>query len=428
VRQYGSSVLLPLSPANNYDPQIMILGGGNPATNTTEIIDMGAATPAWVYGPNMSQARIEMNAIILPTGTVLALGGSVNNEDATTASYNADLYNPATNTFSSAGANAFARLYHSVALLLPNGTVWVAGGNPTEGNYEPHMEVYQPAYLFNSNGTLATQPTITSAPSSASYGSTFSVATPQPANISSVVLIRNGTVTHAFGMDQREVALSFTVSNGSLTVTAPPNGNVAPPGFYMLFLVNSSGVPSVATFIQITSSSSGEVVKASAQAANPSISSGLTYAQVSARNAAVTGSKLGSAQRTASGPIQRITSTAGATSNSQVDLSGMWSGTLTSKDANAEAFTMRVLINKDEHGHFVGSSTLESKCLKDAQLQVTVKGSEIILAGSDEQGDNITVRGTLDKTGSLLKSTYILDGSASGRCETDAGTGTLTRQ
>ncbi len=84
----------------------------------------------------MSQARIEMNAVILPSGKVLALGGSVNDEDATTQSLNADLYDPATNTFSSAGANAFARLYHSVALLLPDATVWVAGGNPVRGTYE----------------------------------------------------------------------------------------------------------------------------------------------------------------------------------------------------------------------------------------------------------------------------------------------------
>ena len=86
VRTYGSSVLLPLSPQNNYDPKVMILGGGNPATNTTEIIDLGASTPAWKYSANMSEARIEMNAVLLPTGKVLALGGSVSDEDVTTAS------------------------------------------------------------------------------------------------------------------------------------------------------------------------------------------------------------------------------------------------------------------------------------------------------------------------------------------------------
>src|SRR5579864_8605985 len=251
TRTYGTSVLLPLTPANNYDPKIMIMGGNSPATNTTEIIDMGASSPKWVYGPNMSEARIEMNAVILPNGKVLAVGGSVNDEDTSSLSLNADLYDPIANTFSSAGANATERLYHSVAMLLPDATVWLAGGNPTRGSYNNTVEIYKPAYLFNSSGGAATRPSITSGPPSIAWGNQFVVQTPDAATISSVVLVRNGSVTHAFGMDQRLVGMSFTVGSGSLTVTAPPNGNIAPPGYYMLFLVNSSGVPSIADFVQI---------------------------------------------------------------------------------------------------------------------------------------------------------------------------------
>src|SRR5712692_2418408 len=260
-RTYGTSVLLPLTPANNYDPEVIIMGGGSPATRTTEIIDMGAATPKWVSGLNMSQARVEMNAVILPNGKVLALGGSLNDEDTSSLSLNADLFDlstvdltsspPNLGTVSSAGANATQRLYHSVALLLPDATVWLAGGNPSRGTYNNTMEIYQPAYLFNPDGTMATRPSITSAPSSVSYGNTYSVTTPDAANISSVVLVRNGTVTHAFGMDRREVGLSFTAGSGVLTFTAPPNGNIAPPGYYMLFLLNNSGVPSQASFVQV---------------------------------------------------------------------------------------------------------------------------------------------------------------------------------
>ncbi len=257
TRTYGTSVLLPLTPASNYDPKVIIMGGHSPATNTTEIIDMGAPTPAWQYGPNMSQGRIEMNAVILPDGRVLAVGGSVNDEDTTTASLNADILGPDPNNagsyiFSSGSANAYPRLYHSVALLLPDATVWLAGGNPSRGSYVQQMEIYQPPYLFDSSGALATRPSITSVPSSISYGNTFTVQTPDAANIAHVVLIRNGTVTHAFGTDQREVEMSFTVGTGALTVTAPPNGNVAPPGYYMLFVLNNSGVPSVAKFVQVT--------------------------------------------------------------------------------------------------------------------------------------------------------------------------------
>jgi hypothetical protein len=253
TRTYGSSVLLPLTPQDGYKPRVMILGGGNPSTATTEIIDLSAPIPAWQYGPLMSQPRIEMNATILPNGKVLATGGSFNDEDATTASLNADLYDPATNTFSPAGANAFPRLYHSNALLLPDATVLLTGGNPIRGSYEAHFEIYSPAYLFNVSGGFAVRPTITGVPAGPiGYGATFAVHTPIAADIASVVLMRPGAPTHAFDMDQRLVGLSYTVGLGVLNVTAPPNGNIAPPGYYMLFIMNAAGVPSVASFLQLS--------------------------------------------------------------------------------------------------------------------------------------------------------------------------------
>src|SRR4029077_14514081 len=199
-------VLLPLTPSNNYKPVVMIMGGGNPATSTTELIDLSAASPHWAFGPNMSQPRIEMNATILPSGKVLALGGSMNDEDTGTASLNADLYDPATNSFSSAGQNAYARLYHSNSLLLPDATVLVIGGNPARGTYEAHNEIYTPPYLFNADGSRATRPTISGVSSnSIGYGTVFQVQTPNAANISSVVFMRPGAPTHAFDMEQRMV-------------------------------------------------------------------------------------------------------------------------------------------------------------------------------------------------------------------------------
>ncbi len=253
-RVYGSSVMLPLTPANNYDPQIITMGGNMYSpTATTEIIDMGAANPAWQLGPNMSQPRVEMNAVILPNQKVLVLGGSSQDEVANTASLNADLYDPASNSFSSAGNNTIPRLYHSMAMLLPDATVWVAGSNPDYNVYEPRVEIYKPAYLFNSNGTAATQPTLSSIPGNIAWGAGFTVSTPDAASISSVLLIRPGAPTHAFDTEQRVVGMSFTKGSGTLTVTAPPNANIAPPGYYMLFLVNSSGVPSVAKFTKLGS-------------------------------------------------------------------------------------------------------------------------------------------------------------------------------
>ena len=139
-----------------------------------------------------------------------------------------------------------------MALLLPDATVWLAGGNPTRGAYEQHMENYKPGYLFQSNGAPAVRPSISSVSSaSVTWGAQFTVQSPDATNISSVVLVRNGAVTHAFNADQRLVGISFTAGTGVLTVTAPPNQNIAPPGYYMLFLVNKSGVPSVASTIQL---------------------------------------------------------------------------------------------------------------------------------------------------------------------------------
>ena len=259
TRTYGTSVLLPLTPANGYKSRVMIFGGGNPATATTEIIDLSQPTPVWQFGPSMSQPRIEMNATILPNGKVLALGGSINDEDAATASLNADLYDPATNTFSSAGANVYPRLYHSGSLLLPDATVMLVGGNPVRGSYEQHVEVYSPAYLFNGDGTPASRPIVTGVtPGSIGYGGTFQVQTPDASNIASVVLVRPGAPTHAFDMDQRLVGLSYTTGSGVLNVTAPPNGNVAPPGYYMLFVLNSTGVPSVAAFVRVGAGSANQ--------------------------------------------------------------------------------------------------------------------------------------------------------------------------
>jgi hypothetical protein len=204
-----------------------------------------------------------MNATILPNGKVLVVGGSYNDEDAGTASLNADLYDPGTNTFSSAGANAYPRLYHSGSLLLPDATVMLVGGNPVAGSYEDHIEIYSPSYLFNTDGTPATRPTISDVtPGGFGYGQMFQVRTPDPSSISSVVLVRPGAQTHAFDMEQRLVGLSFAPGEGVLTVTAPPHGNIAPPGYYMLFVVNEAGVPSVASFVQLSTSTDFSVTAA----------------------------------------------------------------------------------------------------------------------------------------------------------------------
>ena len=127
------------------------------------------------------------------------------------------------------------------------------GGTLSAGTTSGRFENYSPAYLFNGDGTAASRPTITGVPGTVGYGATFQVQTPDAAGIGSVVLVRPGAATHAFDMEQRLVGVSYTVGTGVLNVTAPPNGNIAPPGYYMLFVLNAAGVPSVARFVRLTS-------------------------------------------------------------------------------------------------------------------------------------------------------------------------------
>jgi hypothetical protein len=137
---------------------------------------------------------------------------------------------------------------------------------------------------------------------------------------------------------------------------------------------------------------------------------------------------MGAASLYAASPGDRSASAAGSTQQPAADFRGTWSGTCFSKHSDVAPFTMTVVINPDSRGHLIGSSSLNSECLKGAQLEVTVTGSSIVLAGSDEEGDSMTVRGTVDNTGTLLKVNYILNGSATGKCETDDGTGNLAKR
>jgi hypothetical protein len=162
------------------------------------------------------------------------------------------LIDPNTLTVTSAGQETYARLYHSGALLLPNATVAVLGGNPHQGTVEEHIEIYSPAYLFNPDGSAATQPVIASAPPTINYGGAFQVQSPDAANIASVVLIPPGTPTHSFDNSARLVGLSFTTGAGELNLIGPPTSSIAPPGNYMMFLVNNAGVPSNAAFVNLT--------------------------------------------------------------------------------------------------------------------------------------------------------------------------------
>ena len=139
------------------------------------------------------------------------------------------------------------RTYHETALLMPDGRVFVGGGTgccnaPDQFN----AEIFSPPYLFK-----GARPVITSAPTSVSFGTQSFIGTPNGASIQAVAFMRLGAQTHQFDMSQRYVPLSFTQTSGGLNVQWPANGNLAPPGDYMIFIVNGNGVPSVASILNI---------------------------------------------------------------------------------------------------------------------------------------------------------------------------------
>ena len=241
-RPEGTSVM--------YDTgKILILGGGSPPKNSAEIINLNDGFPAWQNVGSMANARRHVNATALPDGTVLVTGGTNlggNNEAG--AVYIPELWNPTTPAqWTPLARMRIPRLYHSTAVLLPDGRVLSTGGGFGAGgtNYY-QVEIFSPPYLFK-----GARPLITSAPASVSYGQTFMVGTPNAASITKVTLIRLSSVTHSFNQDQRLDTLSCSVVSGGLNVTAPANGRVSPPGYYMLFIVKGNGVPSEGKIIRI---------------------------------------------------------------------------------------------------------------------------------------------------------------------------------
>jgi hypothetical protein len=197
----------------------------------------------------MSIQRRQLNATLLPDGKVLVTGGSnaAGFDEPSGAVLYAEMWDPTTETWSTMASHTRYRGYHSIALLLPDGRVLSAGGDLSAGGGTAfNAEVYSPPYLFN-----GARPTITSAPTSVSYGETFVVQTPDALGITQVTWIRLSSVTHGFDQNQRINRLGFSQTQGGLAVRTPSSAKVCPPGHYMLFILNSKGVPSVSQILKM---------------------------------------------------------------------------------------------------------------------------------------------------------------------------------
>lgn len=261
LRNQSASVMLP--PAQ--EQKVMIMGGGpvgkadkTDATGMVSIVDLNSPNPTYVAAAPMKLPRMHLNTVLLPDHTVFVTGGSLKQEDEPFARLQAELYDPATDTWKLMASAVVPRLYHSTALLLPDGRVVAAGGNPEGGHsvtWEPpdpeeelRLEVFSPPYLFK-----GPRPVIGVVPTEWKYGQTIVIASPQAGNIRWASLIKNGVTTHSFDSGQRLVDLDILSQRAGLIsakVTNEPN--IAPPGWYMLFLVDVNGVPSISKWVHLT--------------------------------------------------------------------------------------------------------------------------------------------------------------------------------
>jgi Domain of unknown function (DUF1929) len=287
-----AAVLLPLTPRDGYRPRVLVCGG-----RISQLIDLGQAVPAWTTVPRSggtaSKDRRHGTVTILPTGDLLMNGGDGVMEPEFYATpldhaFGAPSYTRGVGAWTTiAEPAAVPRNYHSTALLMPDGRVWTAGGNletldistsqplAPPGPEQEKIEIFDPPYPVGDRSV------ITACPRVVAYSEEFGVDTPQARHIRSVTLLRCGSSTHAFNWDQRCVFLEFRAeSEGRLLVTAPPNGAVAPPGAYMLFLVDEVGRPcQYATFLRLggrttlVSDPWGKVVLADSSGAGPALAS-----------------------------------------------------------------------------------------------------------------------------------------------------------
>jgi hypothetical protein len=248
---------------NFYPTAMSVNASGNSFTVLAErygqvlqAVDISQSPPVVTNLATLNYDRFYGHATLLPDKEVLFSGGSAVPNELTNVAYQVELYNPSTGTLTLGASAAVPRLYHSTALLLPDGSVLTAGGGAPGPVNELNAEIYYPPYLYlkDGSGNPAPRPQIISAPSVSTpllLNQNFLVTVGAADTVSMVRLIRVGADTHAFNPDQRLIPLPFTQSGTQVTATLQGSPELAPPGYYMLFVINTSGVPAVAPIISI---------------------------------------------------------------------------------------------------------------------------------------------------------------------------------
>lgn len=349
------------------------------STAGAAVIDMNQTSPAWREVTTMANARSYHTLTALPDGTVLATGGATRTDgvDPAHAVQPAEIWDPQTEAWTTVASLQVPRLYHSSALLLPDGRVVVAGGGRFgSADNHPDAEVYSPPYLFK-----GARPAISSAPGTVQYGSTFSVSTPDASRITWARLIHIGSVTHNFDQAQTSMALSFSQAAGGLSIRAPANPNLAPPGVYMLFIVDSNGVPSVASFVKLPVESEPPTAPTNLAATGAVGAASLSWT-ASTDDVAVTGYDL-HRSTTAGFAVSEANRIAQVTGTSYTD-SGLQAGTyhyrVTARDAAGN-----VSAPSNEASAVVAADTTPpTVAITDPAPGATVSGSVVVTADASD--------------------------------------------
>jgi hypothetical protein len=260
ARSYGNMVLLPLNNTTSEKGKILVCGGSNSAgENATTVVQILTPNPSTNYttftfqtiSPCKFGRRHAPNAY-LPDGKIIFFGGTNFQNSSSGAYKNAEIFDPVAKSWTVVSGMTVPKIYHSTGILLLDGRVWLAGSSYSKSNWELRSEIFVPAY-YN-----AARPTISSNPTVGNYGGTINIPTPNAADIGKVSLIKLGTFTHGFNSDLRFIWLQIrSKGSSSVTVSAPVNGKIAPPGYYMIHVLNGAGRPSKAKVIKIPGTSSG---------------------------------------------------------------------------------------------------------------------------------------------------------------------------
>ena len=248
-------------------PHTLFYNSGG-TSRASMILDASSGTPQYRSAAQSSFPHMTGEAVTLPTGEVLVIGGnSSGNDTKGTPVMTPEIYSPSANSWTSMANIERRRTYHSVAALLPDGRVWSAGSSFEEVQ-EPNGQFFSPPYLFRHDGSgqLAPRPTATGAPASVAAGQTFTVDTNTPNDIAYASFIRLAATTHQVNAGQAFVQLPVTAQSGRVEMRAP-SVDEAPPGYYMVFLVNEDGTPSIAPVVRmypsVTSTPQPRVVQVS---------------------------------------------------------------------------------------------------------------------------------------------------------------------